>query len=179
MQSFRQICASGIAETLTLPSSSAPSTLDLKKARRLALRKQNSSACNECRRVKRKCGDVRPCGRCLSLGISKSCDIVEAKNVLRYVERPLKYSVTTLHFGHSLPFPSEQLKYHWSSAIIRPFWEGGFKYSSFVEIYNSVPSSMSSSIVNLLGAVARILQSRANQCGTSFIFHFSDIFLTY
>ena len=172
--SVRRICASGIAETLgqnevgrsvnkTLRADSAPSSLDLKKARRLALKKRISYACNECKRVKRKCGELRPCGRCISLGLNQSCDAPQgdADPQSHNVERPIAYNVTALHFRRSAPFPDGHLKYQWSSTIIRSFWEIGYKYSAFVEMFNALPSNLSSSIVNMLGTIAPL------QCGSA------------
>jgi hypothetical protein len=171
---FRKACVSGIAEVQSPGSSgpenssrqSQPSTLDLKKARRLATKKRVSTAasCSECRRGKRKCGELRPCERCIALGREKRCYSPENVPSLA-VERPIVYSISLLDFRSDSPFPDGHLRHKWSSSIIRSFWSIGYKYSSFVDIFNNVPPAMSSSIANMLSTVAHNLQSRANPTG--------------
>ena len=178
---YRMACVSGIAEiTPQTPGSSVhgnssrhsqPSTLDLKKARRLATKKRittYAASCTECRRGKRKCGEFRPCERCIAMGREKTC--YSPENIPAFdVERPIVYSVSLLDFRSDSPFPDGHLRHKWSSSIIRSFWSIGYKYSSFVDIFNSVPPAMSSSFANMLSSVALNLQARANAgyCQTS------------
>ena len=171
----RRICQSGIAETLpghgqhnadSKGSSIAPSSIDLKKARRVASKKRTSLACNLCKSVKRKCGYARPCNRCISLGLSQSCDIDynSMDFTCAVVDRPIEFSVSAMHFRNSTAFPQGNLKYHWTSNMIRPVWEIGYKYSEFADIYNAIPETMSAAIANLLSTFAQeVPSSRVNQ----------------
>ena len=181
MQGFRTHCIAGIPEKLNVSTNknvtpiSIPTTLDLKKARRFAAKKRISAACSECRRVKRKCGELRPCDRCISLSLSRSCDAtqIEEDRLVRIVERPVPYAMNTMHFRRNVPFPDGHLRHQWASIIIRSFWEIGFKYSSFMEIFNSVPATLSASIMNMLRAVNQSSQSRAKQLGSASSFQSS------
>lgn len=176
MANHRKICLSGIAEphlqslhfdldkATSTCQKSIPSTKDLKRVRRFASKKQFSSVCEECRRVKRKCDENRPCNRCIASGLSLACDLKKSVDLMSTtgVDRPINFCVASVYFHQSKEYPQGNLKYHWSSSIIRPVWEIGYKYSSFVDIFNAVPETMSNAISNLLSAVAQQMQPRMN-----------------
>ena len=60
-------------DTSSVPKQVVPSSLDLRKARRLASRKRISSACVSCSSSRTKCDGFRPCKRCLRLGREQTC----------------------------------------------------------------------------------------------------------
>jgi hypothetical protein len=168
----RTICLSGIPETIpgqpTLNSgvSCVPSTIDLRKARRLASKKRILVFCSECKRRKRLGGDVGThCPRCISLRETQfnAYNCAEPHSDFGAINRPIKFGVSSLRFRRSTAFPQGSLKYQWSSSIIRPVWEIGHKYSSFETIFNAMPATLSHSIAGLLEAVAIRSQTRRNE----------------
>ena len=173
IQNGRVVCHSGISEPFLhgnpstfVPeqhSSSAPSTQDLKKARRLATKKRFSLSCTECKRVKRKCGDKRPCDRCISLRLDQSCTEVFTEYSCAIIDRPINFCTTSMHFQRSIMPPQDTLKHQWSSSIIRQVWEIGYKYSAFVEVFNAVPATLSASIATLIDALAQRSKVIMNQ----------------
>ena len=168
----RTVCLSGILEAFpgcqmhAAPDngqfpSCLPSTSDLKKARRLASKKRIKVICSECRRIKRQCGDSRICDHCISLGVAMSDDPHHLERGA--IDRPIKFGITFLRFRGSTAYPQGSLKYQWSSSIIRSVWEIGYKFSSFENIFNSMPTTLSLSLANLLETVATKSQATSNQ----------------
>ena len=141
--------------------SSAPSSKNLRKVRRLASRKRIFLTCENCKRVKRKCEDVRPCTRCVTSGLSPTCDIKYSSLdfICAAVDRPIEFCVSSMLFRKRVEYPQGNLKYHWSSSIIRPVWEIGHKYSNFSDIFNAIPVSMATAIANLLCTVGQKIPS--------------------
>ena len=119
-----------------------PTTTNLKQIRRLAAKNRASRSCVACKKIKRKCGDYRPCPRCIANGLARTC----ASGV---VEMPIPFSVNAVAFEQSA-FPDIRLKNQWSFQPIRAFYSTGYKLSSYINIFECVPDDMSCAITNLL-----------------------------
>lgn len=145
------------------PLISLPTTKDLKRARRLAKKTRASVACEACKKIKRRCGDYRPCPRCIANGIEQSC-VIEPRPEMQQIsraERPISYDVTSIDFGKEPAFPKNHLKHEWSSQLIQPMWSFGFRFSSYSNIYNAIPQPMSNSMESLFSSLQTIMEISA------------------
>ncbi len=62
-------------KTLSVALQVAPTSLEIRKARRLANRTRSSIACFSCRKSRTKCNEFRPCARCQKIGLTESCAV--------------------------------------------------------------------------------------------------------
>ncbi len=79
-----------------VPHQVVPTTLDLRKARRIARRSRVSLACVSCNTSRKKCNEYRPCVRCKKIGKADSCtydtkvcDCCHKNYVTEYARFPL------------------------------------------------------------------------------------------
>eukprot|EP00291_Cryptomonas_curvata_P001407 CAMPEP_0172197504 /NCGR_PEP_ID=MMETSP1050-20130122/27505_1 /TAXON_ID=233186 /ORGANISM="Cryptomonas curvata, Strain CCAP979/52" /LENGTH=117 /DNA_ID=CAMNT_0012874095 /DNA_START=394 /DNA_END=744 /DNA_ORIENTATION=- len=56
-----------------------PTTSDIQKAWRSAIRARAVTACKKCRKARAKCSDMRPCPRCVKHGVESSCEGTESQ----------------------------------------------------------------------------------------------------
>ena len=175
--SQRKVCISGIAEnySVVVPDSSfnaLPSTMDLKKARRIASRSNamvsTISACANCKRIKRKCGDLRPCERCVATGKSAECSAEPSTQI----ERPITFGVAAVDFNFDHPWPgSVQLKHQWSSQTIRAFWSMGYSLSSLRKLFDAIPPPMAAAMENMFATLHSLMTLKASSlAGYSFAY---------
>lgn len=127
-----------------------------KRPRKLAMKGRANAACARCRVNKRKCVDYRPCPRCSSAGLSESC----TKDLDGSVEKPFPFSVPPYDIRRQGCSVDVQLEYQWSFQTVRNVWTMGYKFSTFVGIFNAIPPSMSSALARLMVSVEHILHSR-------------------
>ena len=156
-QSKHKIVVSGIAESMQSKHTSVanflPTATDLRKARRLAAKLGTSTACRECKKSKRRREDAHLCECCgvKSRGDTHSPDtgekIVEWS---RKIERPLEFTICSLELLSGPQFPPLHTKYRWSAHAVRAFWLTGYKSSSCLGVFNSMPPVMSIAVDNLL-----------------------------
>jgi nucleotidyltransferase/DNA polymerase involved in DNA repair len=150
----------GLQEKEMPVSISLPTTKDLKRIRRLAKKSRASLACEACKKIRRRCGDYRPCPRCISNGMEASC-ASELKADIQHIsraERPIPYSVMSIDFRNESAFPASLLKHSWSQHLIQPMWSFGFRFSSYSNIYNSIPPKMSVAMQSLFSSLKTIMQ---------------------
>ena len=151
------VVVSGIVESMTskqTPTSNLlPTATDLRKARRIAAKLGSLLPCSECKRSRRKCGDTRPCERCIALGQSSLC-VSTIENVGR-IERPIDVSVPFLKIQPSLSFPPTHVNHQWAAQTVRAFWSTGYRDTSYLSVFNSLPHSMSIAMDNLLACLER------------------------
>jgi hypothetical protein len=141
----------GLQEKEMPVSISLPTTKDLKRIRRLAKKSRAS---------RRRCGDYRPCPRCISNGMEASCES-ELKADIQHIsraERPIPYSVMSIDFRKESAFPASLLKHSWSQHLIQPMWSFGFRFSSYSNIYNSIPPKMSVAMQSLFSSLQTIMR---------------------
>jgi hypothetical protein len=129
-----------------------PSATDLRKARRLAARLGSQSSCNECKRARRKCGDTRPCDRCIAIGQSNLCVSGDTKGK---IERPLGFSISILETQPLRSLPPIHIKHRWAAQTVLAFWSTGYKDSSYLSMFNNLPQTMSIAMDNLLTSLER------------------------
>ena len=134
-----------------------PSTLQLKKIRRLATKTRASTACTQCKRDKRRCSDCRPCPRCVASGQREECSMSTD------LEFPIAFSVNLMDFRNdgNGKFPNLMLKHHWSFQFTRAYWTVGYQVSSLIRIFESIPPQMSAAVDNLFTAMQRLKQVKA------------------
>jgi hypothetical protein len=166
--SQRKVCISGISENFSVsePGSTfnaLPSTMDLKKARRIASKPNPTastfSACANCKRIKRKCGDLRPCDRCVATGKSADCAQNESS---AQIERPISFGVAAVNFTFDHPWPgSVQLRHQWSSQTIRAFWSMGYSLSSLRKLFDAIPPPMAASMEKMFATLHSLMTLKA------------------
>ena len=123
-----------------------PSPVEIKKARRFAVRSRASSACSFCAVMKRKCSDFRPCARCLRQGRANTCNSKEEVNNSapssgRDIERPFS-SLSTVRFVRNSSPPQMNLINDWSFHIIMKLWTFGYKSSTIANFFNTIPDEL-------------------------------------
>ena len=154
-----QVC--GIADSYDLsPKLQLPTTVQLRKIRRLALKTRASTACLECKKFKRKCSDHRPCPRCLAFGIEAFCskDVGATSGSLdnsETLEFPISYNVNNINFSQTglSRFPDVVLKHPWTFQVTRAHWTIGYRISSLVKLLDSLPLDMTLAVQNLCNAI--------------------------
>ncbi len=166
--SQRKVCISGISENYSVSDlssalNSLPSTMDLKKARRIASKPNpiasTFTACANCKRIKRKCGDLRPCDRCVANGKSVECTQNESS---AQIERPISFGMAAVNFNFDHPWPgSVQLRHQWSSQSIRAFWSMGYSLSSLRKLFDAIPPPMAASMEKLFAALHSLMALKA------------------
>ena len=156
------LCISGIAESPSLPltrySNIVPSTMDLKKARRLAAKSSTLTPCHKCKQIKLRCDGARPCAYCLSISRADSCTTDSSD---RSVERPLPYSITTMEIRMDSPWPNANIRYQWSSQTIRGLWSMGYRLSSLANLFDAIPPHLASALECMFSVLERIGRERS------------------
>jgi hypothetical protein len=140
-----------------------PSTHNLSAARRSAIRMGRAfAACIPCKRIKQKCGDIRPCARCKRLRREDEClqNLEDSENS-RIIERPVQFGSHSLDISRSSPpIPSAAvLKYAWSYRVALIYWHSGINYDILANIFNSIPDELS----ELMGLVSAAIVNRIDQ----------------
>lgn len=154
----RKICKSGIAEDAA-PShtgssrSLLPTTLDLKKARRLALKSKPPSTCIRCKRIKSKSAGIKAC-ECPN--IQEVNDQVQDTLISLQIERPIHFGVSSLQILSPSPWPEMHSRHEWSSHTIRGFWSSGYKISSLQHLFSSIPPPMSAAMEAMFLSLERL-----------------------
>jgi hypothetical protein len=97
---------------------------------------KGSQTCTECKRIKKICEGFRPCSNCVTTG---QIDLCFPNRADQNVERPISFMVTTLDFGLDTPWLNAQIRYKWCSQTIRSFWSSGYKLSSLIGLFDSIP----------------------------------------
>jgi hypothetical protein len=158
----RRFCKSGIVEAIqashTLNSRDfLPTTLDLKKARRLASKSRSPAICIYCKRIKGKFGGIASCD-CFE---RDEWDMQSEERLSGYsehdleIERPLPFGVSLIQFTGDSPWPEFRLKHQWSSITVRGFWATGFKLSSLHDLFGAIPPPLSAAMENMFLAFER------------------------
>jgi hypothetical protein len=159
----RRFCKSGIVEAIQASQSPnsrdfLPTTLDLKKARRLASKSRSPAACIHCKRIKGKFGGIAACD-CFE----KDEWVIQSEEKLLgcaepdfEIERPIPFGVNFMQFNGDSPWPKFQLKHQWSSHTVRGFWATGYKLSSLQDLFEAIPPPLSAAMENMFLAFERL-----------------------
>ena len=152
-----------------LSDSVFPSTGELRRARRSATRNKTLTACDACRISRRKCGDSRPCPRCIRRRIrcTESTSFSET-----LIERPL-WHPPSLDIQPSLTPVSVS-----SNMLSPPRWYTryeaqlnltfGMKLSSLREMFESVPQKLQSALTDLIQLSSqRVLRKASTSDGSA------------
>jgi hypothetical protein len=139
-----------------------PSPVEIKKARRFAVRSRASSACSFCAIMKRKCSDFRPCARCLRQGRAKTCTSKDVSDDLvqdseHDIERPFS-SLSSIRFVRTSTPPLMNLRNDWSFHIIMKLWTFGYKSSSIANFFNTIPEELCLVTRRALNALQKVSQ---------------------
>lgn len=131
-----------------------PTPVEIKKARRFAVRSRASSACTFCAVMKRKCSDTRPCSRCIKQRRTCTDDRTAAETQM--VERPIP-SIGSIEFvGYSSPAPALELRNDWSFHIILKLWSFGYKPAALANFFNSIPRELCEVTRRALNALQQV-----------------------
>jgi hypothetical protein len=95
-----------------------------------------SHACEPCKRIKQKCGDLRPCPRCVRNGRQDACISDQGSD---QIERPLPWGAhNSILFHTSRPFPIIKPKHQWACKTIYKIWAAGYQVHGLVKILDSL-----------------------------------------
>ena len=133
-----------------------PSTDALQRSRRIAARLRAASACPPCKRIKQKCGDMRPCARCKRLAREEDCVPQDIQDI-QEIEPPFAYPLHYFDLRVDANPPRNLiLRYDWSLRTVMIYWHSGYSCNLVSNIFNSMPEQLSS----LMGSVSMSLQRR-------------------
>jgi hypothetical protein len=118
--------------------------------------RRSIQACLPCKKMKQKCGDIRPCPRCVRNGRADAC--VSGQDDM-LVERPLSWTTHFIHFQGQRPFPVIKPKLQWARKTIFKIWAAGYEVHGLERILDSLPPKLAFSAANAL----EMLQTKSNQ----------------
>ena len=116
-----------------------------------------SHACIPCKRMKQKCGDIRPCPRCVRNGRENAC--VSETDSEELVERPLTWATHFIYFQNQKSFPAIKPKHLWACKTIYKIWAAGYQVDGLVKILDSLSPRLAFASARAL----EILQRKSNQ----------------
>ena len=154
-----QFCISGIEETNFESQQSQiqkrlPTSAQLRKYRRIATKTRASVACTSCKQDKRRCGDSRPCPRCVATGQEKICIITTDTTEIEF---PLPFSMNFMSFANDAKvFPDALHKHHWSYQMVRAFFSTGYKFSAMNKIFQAIPNEMACALEQLAASMEQL-----------------------
>lgn len=122
------------------------------------LTKYASKACQNCRRGKLKCDDVRPCTRCIRRGCADTCcDSTGLRGAMTVaaVERPLRFSEVSVDVAAARRFANPvQFRF----IQLHRLWTSGFNERQLRAVFEECPEPLRSVTAEALDAMA-VLQA--------------------